>query len=101
MKISDQAIQHIARLARLRLDETEVSSIRNDLNRILDYVDQLKSLPLAEVEPTNHVIDLAMTGRPDQPEPSLSADEATANAPRVVQQMFLVPRILEEGREEE
>ncbi|AEJ39176.1 glutamyl-tRNA(Gln) amidotransferase subunit C [Sulfobacillus acidophilus TPY] len=99
MELRDEDIRHIARLARLRLTAEELEPVRQDLNRVLDYVAQLQQLELAEVPPTRHAVDLMMPLRPDQVEPSLPPDAALANGPVVLEQMFVVPRIMEEGGE--
>jgi len=99
MELRDEDIRHIARLARLRLTAEELEPVRQDLNRVLDYVAQLQQLELAEVPPTRHAVDLLMSLRPDEVEPSLPPDAALANGPVVLEQMFVVPRIMEEGGE--
>ncbi|MCY0897656.1 MAG: Asp-tRNA(Asn)/Glu-tRNA(Gln) amidotransferase subunit GatC [Firmicutes bacterium] len=95
MGLTDHEIQHVARLARLRLTADELPVIRRDLNRVLEYVSQLQTLDLANVEPTMHVVKSETPLRHDQVEPSLPVLEATRNAAQVEEGMFKVPRIMD------
>ncbi len=101
MELSDREILHVARLARLRLTADELEPLRQDLNRVLDYVSQLQSLDLAGVEPTLHAAADQAPLRKDIETASLSVAEATKNGPKVEQHMFLVPRIMEGGSDDE
>lgn len=97
MDLTDQDILHVAKLARLRLRAEALSQVRHDLNRVLSYVSQLQELPLDGVEPTMLVIGGRAPLRADDPRPSLALDAALNNGPEVRDNMFVVPRILEEG----
>ncbi len=101
MELSDREILHVARLARLRLTADELQPLRQDLNRVLDYVSQLQRLDLDGVEPTLHAANDQAPLREDVEAASLSVAEATKNGPKVAQHMFLVPRIMEGGSDGE
>lgn len=62
-----------------------------ELSGILDHVDMIGSLDLEGVPPTSHVVELENVLREDRPRPSLSRDEALANAPDPDQGSFRVP----------
>jgi aspartyl-tRNA(Asn)/glutamyl-tRNA(Gln) amidotransferase subunit C len=55
MSLKPEEIQHIARLARLKLTDEELSRYGAQLTSILDYVGQLQSVAAEGVEPTNTV----------------------------------------------
>ncbi len=101
MELGDAEILHVARLARLRLTEDELSGVRQDLNRVLAYVSKLHELNLDGVEPTMHVIETRTPLREDSVHQSLSAETATQNGPEVRDYMFVVPRIMEGGSGDE
>lgn len=101
MELSDREILHVARLARLRLTADELEPLRQDLNRVLDYVSQLQSLDLGGVEPTLHAAAEQAPLREDVEAASLSVAEATKNGPQIGQHMFVVPRIMEGGSDGE
>jgi aspartyl-tRNA(Asn)/glutamyl-tRNA(Gln) amidotransferase subunit C len=93
--ISLEEVEHVARLARLYLHETERQRFTEQLNAILTYMEQLNEVPTTDVEPTSHILDLVNVFREDQVRQTLSAEEALANAPESTHQYFVVPRIVE------
>jgi len=86
----DQVL-HVARLARLELDDDDVERMAAELSHVLGHVDRIRELDLDGVEPTSHAIDLAGVLRPDEPVPCLSREAALAQAPEPVDGGFGVP----------
>jgi aspartyl-tRNA(Asn)/glutamyl-tRNA(Gln) amidotransferase subunit C len=84
-------VLHVARLARLELDDAEVEHMAQELSHILEHVDRIRELDLDGVPPTSHVVDVAGVTRPDEPEPGLSHEAALASAPEPVEGGFGVP----------
>jgi len=95
VKITMAEVEHVARLARLELNEQEKEKMRAQLDSILSYIDKLNELDTSGVEPTSHVLPLTNVFREDEVRPSLSQEEALANAPDRHDLLFRVPRILE------
>jgi len=95
MKISRTEVAHVARLARLALDEAELDALTGDMDAILAYVDQLDRLDTADITPTAHAVPLANAFRPDEVRPSFTPEQALANAPQPDQAGFRVPRVIE------
>jgi aspartyl-tRNA(Asn)/glutamyl-tRNA(Gln) amidotransferase subunit C len=91
MAISRDEVLHVARLARLDLTEAEISRLQEQLSAILEAVGKVAELDLSDVEPTAHPLELANVWRDDEPRPSLSVDEALANAPDRSGDLFRVP----------
>jgi aspartyl-tRNA(Asn)/glutamyl-tRNA(Gln) amidotransferase subunit C len=91
MPISADDVLHVARLANLSLSDEEVARMSEQLSGILEHVDALSSLDLADVPPTAHALDLENVTRPDQVRPSWPRDEVLANAPAAQDGMFRVP----------
>jgi aspartyl-tRNA(Asn)/glutamyl-tRNA(Gln) amidotransferase subunit C len=91
MAITREQVLHVAKLARLALSEEEVDRLGGQLDAILDAVSKVSELDLADVPPTSHPLDLVNVLRPDEPRPSLSLDEAFANAPEREGDAFRVP----------
>jgi aspartyl-tRNA(Asn)/glutamyl-tRNA(Gln) amidotransferase subunit C len=94
-KITIQEVEHVANLARLVFNEEEKKKLAEQLGRILDYIEQLNELDTEDVEPTSHVIPMKNVVRPDVVRPSLTRDDALANAPSDVDGLFEVPKIVE------
>ena len=95
MKITTKDVEHVARLARLELNAAEKELMRAQLDSILSYIDKLNELDTSAVEPTSHVLSMVNVFREDEVRPSLSQEEALANAPDRHDLFFRVPKILE------
>ncbi|MGO9956777.1 MAG: Asp-tRNA(Asn)/Glu-tRNA(Gln) amidotransferase subunit GatC [Solirubrobacteraceae bacterium] len=84
-------VLHVARLARLELDEDEVERMAIELSKVLEHVQRIRELDLDGVRPTSHAVDLAGVMRPDEPVPCLPPEVALASAPEPVSGGFGVP----------
>ena len=91
MAISREDVLHVARLARLEIPEDEIERVQAELGAILEAVGKVSELDLADVEPTSHPLDLVNVWADDEPRPSLTIDEALANAPERDGEFFRVP----------
>lgn len=84
-------VLHVARLARLELNEDEVERMGAELSRVLEHIERIRELDLTGVRPTSHVVDLVNALRPDEPRPSLPVETALEQAPEPVEGGFGVP----------
>jgi aspartyl-tRNA(Asn)/glutamyl-tRNA(Gln) amidotransferase subunit C len=89
--LDDAQVLHVARLARLKLDESEVEQMAQELSKVLDHVDRIRELDLDGVPPTSHVVEVGSVLRADEPRPSLPREEILAAAPEPVDGGFGVP----------
>ena len=96
MEINKEEVVHVAKLARLELSEGEQATFARQLSAILTYIDQLKTLDTAGVEPTVTVLPTDNVFRDDEVRSSLPCEQALANAPEQAEGFFRVPRILED-----
>ncbi len=94
-KISRQEIEKVARLSRLSLTPEQTALYSDQLNAILEYAGKLDQLSTTNVEPTSHALPLVNVFREDVPRPSLTPEEALANAPEHEAQCFRVPPIIQ------
>lgn len=88
-------IHYVARLARLELTAAEEQKLGGQLRQVLDYIEQLKRVDIANIEPTAHAIPLVNVTRADAIRPSLPHDDALRNAPASANGLFIVPKIVE------
>ena len=95
MAISDEQVRHVARLSRLALTDEEVARFRAQLSAILDAVGKVGELDLEGVEPTSHPLDVVNVLDDDEAAPSLSLEDALANAPDPEDGFFGVPAATE------
>lgn len=66
MTISKDQVQHIARLARLKLTDVEVDKFSTQLSAIFEYVDLLNEVDTEGVAPTSQVTGLENVMREDE-----------------------------------
>jgi aspartyl-tRNA(Asn)/glutamyl-tRNA(Gln) amidotransferase subunit C len=84
-------VLHVARLARLELDEQEVERMAGELSKVLEHVERVQELALEGVPPTSHVVEVGSVTRPDEPVPCLPREVILAAAPEPVDDGFGVP----------
>jgi aspartyl-tRNA(Asn)/glutamyl-tRNA(Gln) amidotransferase subunit C len=94
-KITKAEVEHVARLARLDLDEDAKERMRSQLDSILTYIDQLRELDTEPVPPTSHAIPMVNVMREDEVRPSSPLEAMLANAPERDGDLFRIPKIIE------
>lgn len=97
MAINRDTVLHVARLARLSLEQAEVDPLLADLGRIVGYIDQLAELDTTNIAPTAHIAVRAAPRRSDETRESLDTQVALAQGPRVHDSGFAVPAFVDEG----
>jgi aspartyl-tRNA(Asn)/glutamyl-tRNA(Gln) amidotransferase subunit C len=89
--IERDQVLHVAKLARLRIEEDEVEPMSGELSAILDHIERINELELDDVEPTSHVVAIENVLRPDEPRPGLKRERALEQAPDSDGSGFRVP----------
>lgn len=91
-------VVHVARLARLELDEAELERMAGELSSVLEHIDRIRELDLTGVQPTASTADSpdaedapVAVMRADEPIPGLTQAQALASAPEPVDGAFGVP----------
>lgn len=97
MKISEETVSHVARLARLAVSDSDKATLAPQLSEILDYAEQLQQVDLDGVEPTSHPFRQVNVLRKDVLGKSLPNDVALQNAPDKESGQVRVPAVLEGG----
>ena len=92
---TDFNVKYVAHLARLSLSHDEEQKLGAQLNNIIGFVEQLKSVDVSGVEATAHAVPTVNVTRADEVRPSLPHDEAMRNAPKQSNGLFIVPKIVE------
>ena len=83
-------------LARIGLEPGDEEFYAEQLSGILEHIDRLQQLDTDHIAPTAQVVEVTNALREDVPRPSLSQEQALANAPAAVDGFFRVPSIQEE-----
>lgn len=92
--LSEADVRHVAKLARLSLNDEEVARFTEQLRTVLGHAADVESLDLEGIEPTNHPLEIVNVLRADVVAPSLDRTEVLAQAPSVVDDRFSVPKIV-------
>ena len=94
-KLDKETIVKLSRLSRIRCSEQEVETLKENLQSILGYIDQMKEVDTENVPPCNHVSEeIEMITRSDEPSASLSRETFLKNSPSHVGGMVRVPPVI-------
>ncbi|WP_294670769.1 Asp-tRNA(Asn)/Glu-tRNA(Gln) amidotransferase subunit GatC [uncultured Fluviicola sp.] len=94
-KISEETIDHIAHLSRLRFEGDDKVAIRQDLDKIIGFMGKLSEIPTDDVEPLIFMSDEVNVLRDDEPEVTITQVEALKNAPKKDSDYFRIPKVLD------
>ena len=93
--ISDETMEYVGILAKLELSDAEKEAAKRDMGRMLDYIDKLNELDTSGVEPMSHVFPVSNVFREDAVENGHEHEKMLANAPKVKDGMYQVPKTVE------
>lgn len=93
--IDRNTVRKVARLARIRVSETEEETLAGELNKILAMVSQLSEVDTKGVEPLTSVVDMNLPQRPDEITDGNMAEKILSNAPESTAGFFVVPKVVE------
>jgi len=95
MKITQQKVEYVAKLARLSLTDEQKERLTGEMGNIISFADKLSELDTSGVEASAHAIAVENVFREDEIKPSYNRDEILANAPSQQSGCFSVPKIVE------
>jgi len=94
-KVTKEAIEHIANLARLNISEVEKEKLTLEMENIISYMDKLNELDTTDVKPMEHVIPMQNIFREDVVTGSFEREKLMKNAPSYENGCYKVPRVVE------
>lgn len=95
MSVEGDTVRRIAQLARIAIAENEIGQLREELNAILAFVEQLSQVNVEGVEPMTSVIPMEMKKRPDEVTDGGIPADIVKNAPAAEGHFFAVPKVVE------
>lgn len=95
MTISREDIEKVALLARIRVNDQQVTELEKDLGNILNLVDQLQSADTGNVKPMAHPLDAIQRLRPDEVTETNQREAFQAIAPATEAGLYLVPKVID------
>ena len=97
MKITDQKIDELAQLARLKFQGSEKEAIRTDLEKILAMCEKLNEVDTEGTEPLVYMTDNTNVLRTDEVKVEITHEEALKNAPKKDSDYFRVPKVIDQN----
>ena len=95
MALDNETVQIIARLARLKIEQSEIDQYRASLGNILDLVTQMEAVDTTGVEPMTHPFDATLRLRADEVSETNQRDKFQAIAPATERGLYLVPKVID------
>ena len=95
MSLDSDDVKAIARLARLKIDDADVSLYATTLSNILDLVEQMNSVDTEGVVPMSHPLDMAQRLRDDVVTEDDQRELFQSVAPATKDGLYLVPKVIE------
>jgi len=96
VRISEETVAHVARLARLNATLQEQQMFSQQLSSVLEYGKEMNALNLADIPPTSHPYQLKNVLRSDEEEEGSDREEVLSVAPQAKDNQFQVPPVLEQ-----
>jgi aspartyl-tRNA(Asn)/glutamyl-tRNA(Gln) amidotransferase subunit C len=95
MQVDEATVKRIAKLARIKVTESESKALVGELSGILDWVKQLDEVDTKNVEPMTSVVAVPLRLREDKVTDGEIAASVTKNAPKTEDNFFVVPKVVE------
>ncbi|WP_294547980.1 Asp-tRNA(Asn)/Glu-tRNA(Gln) amidotransferase subunit GatC [uncultured Pseudoflavonifractor sp.] len=95
MKITEELVDYVSTLSRLRLPQEEKAKMAGELEQIVTYMDTLNTLDTDGVEPMSHTFPLKNVLRADEVVPSADREVLLSGAPDRDEETFRVPKAVE------
>jgi len=95
MSLTNTDVQKVARLARLRMSESEIEAARSQLSGIFDLIAEMQAVDTTGIEPMSHAQDLSQRLREDAVTETDQRELFQSIAPQVEAGLYLVPQVIE------
>ena len=95
MSIDKNTVKHIAKLARISLDEQKITSLSKDLSSIIKFIEKLNKLNTDKTTPLTSIINASLKSRKDEVIDEKIRDQILKNAPEKKEDFFVVPKVIE------
>ncbi len=95
MSIDKETARRVAKLARIKVEEEDLSALAGEFNAILGFVEQLNEVDVEGVEPMTSVTPMRLKRREDVVTDGDQQDKILANAPDAREGFFAVPKVVE------
>ena len=94
MEVNEALVDKLANLARLKFNEAEKESVKNDLQKMIQFVEKLNELDTTGVHPLLHMSSNVNVLRADEVKGSISRENGLKNAAVHDEYFFKVPKVI-------
>ncbi len=95
MQVKKEELLHIAKLADLNIEETEVDNYLENLQDILNFADIVNNAPVENLDITIGANEAKNVFRKDEVEIFKDIESLLQNAPDKAQNMFRIPKVID------
>ena len=95
MSIDKDTVKHIAKLARISLDEKKINSLSKDLSSIMKFIEKLNELNTEKTVPLTSIINASLRSRKDEVRDGKIREQILKNSPEKNEEFFVVPKVIE------
>ena len=95
MSIDKDTVKHIAKLARISLDEEKINSLSKDLSSIIEFIEKLNELNTVKTIPLTSIINASLRTRKDDVSDGKIRDQILKNSPEKNEEFFVVPKVID------
>ncbi len=95
MSIDKNTVRKVARLARIKITDTEAEVLSGELSNILEMIEQLSEVNTDGIDPMTSVIEMQMPEREDIVTDGNIPEKILKNAPEETTGFFVVPKVME------
>ena len=95
MSIDKDTVKHIAKLARISLDEKKINSLSKDLSSIMEFIGKLNELNTEKTVPLTSIINASLRSRKDEVSDEKIRDQILKNSPEKNEEFFVVPKVID------
>ena len=95
MSIDKNTVKHIAKLARISLDEKKINSLSKDLSSIIEFIEKLNELNTEKIAPLTSIIDASLRSRKDEVSEKIQRSELQKDNKFVDKGFYKVPKVID------
>lgn len=97
MKIDNALIDHLAHLSKLEFEGEEKLAIKNDMEKIIGFMDKLSEIDTENTDPLIFMTEETNRLREDEIHMNITQADALKNAPKKDSDYFRIPKVLDKN----
>ena len=95
MSLDKSTLERVAYLARIKLNNSEIDKMTEELNNIMKWIEELNEVDITNVQPMTGVSNMTLREREDKVTDGGYQDKIVSNAPEKIDTSFTVPKVIE------